>query len=55
SGCLTLQRWHRGLLRREMERQGFQVYEHEWWHFDYRGWERYAIGNTPHEQLGRNR
>ncbi|MBI3682996.1 MAG: serine hydrolase, partial [Acidobacteria bacterium] len=38
-GGATLQRWHRGLLRREMERQGFQVYEHEWWHFDYRGWE----------------
>ncbi|MBI3930173.1 MAG: M15 family metallopeptidase [Armatimonadetes bacterium] len=41
----------RDLLRREMERQGFTVYPYEWWHFDYRGWERYPIRDTPFEQL----
>ena len=28
-----------------MEREGFAVYETEWWHFDYKDWPRYAIGN----------
>jgi len=23
----------------------------EWWHFDFRGWERYPILNVPFEQL----
>ena len=30
-----------------MEDQGFEVYEHEWWHFDHRDWREYAIGNEP--------
>ena len=44
-GGTSLQRWHRDLLRREMEADGFTVFELEWWHFDYKGWERYRIGN----------
>lgn len=44
-GGTTRQRWHRDLLRREMERQGFTVYPEEWWHFDYRDWQKYAIQN----------
>jgi CubicO group peptidase (beta-lactamase class C family)/D-alanyl-D-alanine dipeptidase len=42
-GGTTLQRWHRDLLRKAMEEQGFSVYEHEWWHFDYAGWRDFAI------------
>jgi D-alanyl-D-alanine dipeptidase len=45
------QRWHRALLRRAMEAQGFRVYDAEWWHFDYRDWARYPVLNLTFEQL----
>jgi D-alanyl-D-alanine dipeptidase len=44
-GGTSRQRALRDLLRRVMEREGFTVNETEWWHFDYRDWPRYAIGN----------
>jgi serine beta-lactamase-like protein LACTB len=44
-GGTSLQRHHRRLLRQAMEAQGFAVLEEEWWHFDYPGWEKYAILN----------
>jgi serine beta-lactamase-like protein LACTB len=37
------QRWHRELLRRVMEAEGFTVYDVEWWHFDYQNWRRYPV------------
>ena len=40
-------RWYRDLLRAEMTKQGFTVYVDEWWHFDYRDWALYPIGNEP--------
>ena len=46
-GGTSRQRYFRELLRRAMEEEGFQVYEHEWWHFDHHTWRRYAIGNEP--------
>jgi D-alanyl-D-alanine dipeptidase len=51
AGGTSLERWHRDLLRRAMESEGFTVYEFEWWHFDYRDWREYAIENTPFENL----
>jgi D-alanyl-D-alanine dipeptidase len=45
------QRAHRQVLRAAMETQGFEVYETEWWHFDYRDWRRYAIQNVPFEEI----
>jgi len=51
-GGTSLQRWHRDLLRRAMESQGFTVYEAEWWHFDYKDWKEYPILNVPFEKLG---
>lgn len=48
----SLQRWHRALLRRVMEAQGFTVNPTEWWHFDYRDARRYAIENVPFARLG---
>jgi D-alanyl-D-alanine dipeptidase len=48
-GGTSLQRWHRDLLRSAMEAEGFTVYEAEWWHFDYKDWQRYRIGNQPFE------
>jgi len=44
-GGTSLQRWHRDLLRSAMEAESFTVYEAEWWHFDYKDWQRYRIGN----------
>src|SRR5262249_47929248 len=45
-GGTSLQRWHRRLLRDAMESEGFTVYEAEWWHFDYKDWKSYGIGNV---------
>jgi len=50
-GGTSLQRWHRDLLRRAMESEGFTVYESEWWHFDYKDWREYPILNVPFEKL----
>src|SRR5271168_4780357 len=50
-GGTSLQRWHRDLLRRAMESEGFTVYEHEWWHFDYKDWHEYPILNIKFEDL----
>lgn len=51
-GGTGLQRWHRALLRRVMESQGFAVNPTEWWHFDYKDWQQYPIGNVPFERIG---
>ena len=50
-GGTSLQRWHRNLLRSMMEAEGFTVYEAEWWHFDYKDWQRYRIGNQTFEDI----
>jgi hypothetical protein len=34
-----------------MEKQGFKVYEAEWWHFDFHEWRLYPILNTRFEDL----
>jgi len=52
-GGTSLQRWHRALLRRALEREGFTVNPSEWWHVDFRGWEHYPILNITFEQLRR--
>jgi serine beta-lactamase-like protein LACTB len=52
-GGTSRQRWHREFLRRAMEDQGFTVYEAEWWHFDYKDWKSYRIGNQSFEELKR--
>lgn len=54
TGGTAEQRAHRDLLRAAMEKQGFTVYETEWWHFDYRDWPHYAIQNIPFEQIHGN-
>lgn len=51
TGGTAEQRARRDLLRRAMEKQGFTVYESEWWHFDYRDWKHYAIQNVPFEGI----
>ena len=51
-GGTSLQRWHRDLLRRAMESEGFTVNESEWWHFDHKDWKYYAIMNVAFEEFG---
>jgi len=50
-GGTSLQRWHRELLREAMEIEGFTVYDKEWWHFDYKDWKQYRIGNQTFDQI----
>lgn len=50
-GGTSLQRWHRDLLRSEMEREGFTVYPEEWWHFDFNEWRHYPIQNFSFEKI----
>jgi CubicO group peptidase (beta-lactamase class C family)/D-alanyl-D-alanine dipeptidase len=51
AGGTSQQRWLRELLRSAMEAEGFEVYEWEWWHFDYGDWRRYRIGNQTFETI----
>ena len=50
-GGTSRQRYRRDLLRRAMEAEGFTVYEAEWWHFDYKDWRKYRIGNLSFEEI----
>lgn len=50
-GESSLQRWNRELLRTALEQEGFAVYEYEWWHFDFQGWEQYRIMNVPFDKI----
>ena len=50
-GGTSIERWHRDLLRKAMEQEGFSVYMFEWWHFDYYDYPHYRIGNLTFEEL----
>lgn len=50
-GGTAAQRRLRDLLRGAMEKEGFQVYEYEWWHFDYKDWRRYRVANVNFEAI----
>jgi D-alanyl-D-alanine dipeptidase len=45
------QRKRRDLLRSAMESEGFAVYEPEWWHYDYKDWQKYPILNIPFSDI----
>jgi D-alanyl-D-alanine dipeptidase len=47
----SIERWNRDLLRSVMERNGFTGIDTEWWHFDYKDWQRYRIGNVDFDKL----
>jgi D-alanyl-D-alanine dipeptidase len=49
------QRKMRDLLRAAMESEGFQVYEPEWWHYDYKDWKEYPILNISFAEIGRKK
>ena len=50
-GGTSRERWYRELLRKTMQDADFTIYEYEWWHFDYKDWQRYKIGNQTFEQI----
>jgi D-alanyl-D-alanine dipeptidase len=51
AGGTSRQRWRRDLLRQAMEREGFTVFDVEWWHFDYRDWKSYPILNLTFDHI----
>lgn len=44
-------RKNRETLISVMERNGFKVYEAEWWHFDFVGWQKFPVMNIDFEEL----
>lgn len=46
-----VKRKNRDLLISVMEKNGFRVYEHEWWHFDFVGWEKFEVMDIDFEEL----
>lgn len=42
---------HRAILKKAMEGEGFQQIPKEWWHFDYKDWKRYRIGNVDFKDI----
>jgi len=51
TGGLPEQRIMRDLLRSKMEAHGFKVYKYEWWHFDYKDWQKYRILDIPFKDI----
>lgn len=52
TGGTKEERANRDLLRRLMEAEGFTVNANEWWHFDYKDWQSYAIYDIPFSEAG---
>jgi D-alanyl-D-alanine dipeptidase len=42
---------NRNILISTMEKNGFNVYVTEWWHFDFTGWEKFDVMDIDFEQL----
>ncbi|HSK71083.1 MAG TPA: M15 family metallopeptidase, partial [Pyrinomonadaceae bacterium] len=51
AGGTEKERANRDLLRRLMEEEGFIVNPNEWWHFDYKDWQEYAIYDIPFSDI----
>jgi D-alanyl-D-alanine dipeptidase len=51
SGGTEQERKLRDTLRAAMESEGFVVYDPEWWHYDYRDWQKYPILNIPFSKI----
>lgn len=47
------ERKNRDLLRSLMESEGFIVNPKEWWHFDYKDWEKYPIYDLSFDQAAK--
>lgn len=51
TGGTEKERANRDLLRGLMEDEGFTVNPNEWWHFDYKNWEDYAIYDIAFSEI----
>lgn len=51
AGGTPEQRRLRDTLRAAMEAEGFNVYEPEWWHYDYKDWKQYPILNLSFSEI----
>lgn len=49
------ERKNRDLLRKLMEAEGFTANPNEWWHFDYKDWESYAIYDIAFSEVDGNK
>jgi len=47
-------RKNRDVLIQVMEKNGFKVYQTEWWHYDFIGWEKFEVMNVDFEVLENN-
>ena len=52
TGGTVEERDNRDLLRKLMEAEAFTVNPNEWWHFDYNGWQDYAIYDIAFSEIG---
>ena len=50
-GGTDVERANRDLLRRLMESEGFIVNPNEWWHFDYKDWEKYKLYDVAFSEI----
>lgn len=55
TGGTDEERANRDKLRKLMEAEGFTVNPNEWWHFDYKDWQDYAIYDIPFDKIGRRK
>jgi D-alanyl-D-alanine dipeptidase len=46
---------NREMLRKLMESVGFTVNPNEWWHFDYKDWQEYAIYDIPFSEASNSK
>ena len=53
TGGSSEQRRNRDILQRVMTCHGFLSYPDEWWHFDFKGWEKYPPMSLQFEKLRR--
>jgi len=49
------ERANRDMLRRMMEKVGFTVNPNEWWHFDFKNWQEYAIYDISFEDASKKK
>jgi len=55
AGGTDEERNNRDKLRRLMEAEGFFVNPNEWWHFDYKDWQSYAIYDIAFDEIGKKK
>ena len=51
AGGTSLERWHARLLRTAMQMHRFEIYEYEWWHFNFEDQLEYPVMNESFEHL----